>query len=196
MVLNQHFLGKQLIKFIPGLNISSGSSGHNLFNIFLISVLIVFRIQEKIQHFTLLWCNVLNIEPKEEKATKPLVCEKHFSEKDLRKDVSKIVPKFTTRKNPKKHNKKKKRTVSQKSFAPPELAEHFTEIKTEPVGETTVEELCFDDVLDSSPPMKKMIYDEDVDFLESLLPQIAKMNVKQKRVFRREMMSLKMNNCS
>lgn len=29
------------------------------------------------------WCDVLNTEPKQEKLTKPLVCQNHFSRKDL-----------------------------------------------------------------------------------------------------------------
>lgn len=203
MKLDQYSSGEQYIKVLH-IKFSSGSSGH-YFNIFvtIFQFFCSFPDPRKSPALYLLWCNVLNIDPKKEKATKPLVCEKHFSEKDLRKDIikSKIVPKFTTRKTPRRKGKTKKRTIAQKSSAPPalEIAEHCFEtpepheIKAEPADEITIEELSFEDVPDSSPPIKRTIFDEDVDFLESLMPHIKKMNMIQKRIFHREMMRLKMN---
>lgn len=41
------------------------------------------------------WCEVLSVDPKQEKLKKPLVCQKHFSPKDIDRATGVLESKFS-----------------------------------------------------------------------------------------------------
>lgn len=160
-------------------------------------------------------CNILNIEPKVEKASKPQVCQNHFSLKDFRETDSltcRAVPKKTLR----RHNKTKpdrnkltskrieretkinKKTKTSKNEDKAEVRLEFEEwlkiaVKVEPVDEITIEEHRFED--QQTTCNSQDADHDDISFLESLLPFIRQMTENQKKIFLREMIALK-SECS
>lgn len=151
------------------------------------------------------WCNVLNIEPKEEKTSKPLVCENHFASKDIESNT-KLYPGAVPKKSQRWHNikperirktpKQNREITIHRDFESGkkdcrtenrlDLENLLRDIKAEPVDEITIEELRFEDDL----IVRNTSESEDIKFLESLLPDIRRMTAKQKKIFHREMQQL------
>lgn len=150
------------------------------------------------------WCNVLNIESKDEKTSKPLVCENHFASKDIESNTKLYpgaVPKKSqrwhtleriVRKKPKPKREAKIHAGSERGKAECrkeielDFEDLLRDIKAEPVDEITIEELRFEDDL----MVRNTSESEDVKFLESLLPDIRRMTAKQKKMFHHEMRQL------
>lgn len=137
------------------------------------------------------WCNVLNIEPKEEKLRKPFACELHFHHSDiidglLKPDaVPKIHPRTKLTKIRRKYKKSYKSKVVSKTTKI--VVESPLNIKKE---EISIEEPQFADGLPIFFEVEKAALkieldtEQDKEFLDSLLPDMKRMNARQKSVFK------------
>lgn len=158
------------------------------------------------------WCSVLDITPKEERVTRPMVCQRHFSSKDVDLRTGFLTPRAVPKRTlVEKYHREKRR--SKESSKESSLIESETEskklnaldkelekskdafnfiqlqpldIKTEPWDETT--EIEYQIVKEEPNEVQPIIEISESDFLDSLLPSMASMNCKQKTMFKREMM--------
>jgi BESS motif len=118
---------------------------------------------------------VLSIEPKEEKVKKPKVCQNHFTKNDF--DVKgELKPGVRPKKLRKNFGKKGVRVKKV------EVIEDLTfsnQMEEEPMD--------FEEIIEETKIQNR---DLDQNFLDSLLPKMRKMNPKQKKKFKNEMMLL------
>lgn len=148
------------------------------------------------------WCNILNIEPKKEKANKPLVCSVHFGPKDF-DSLGNLEARAAPKRAWKKHLKSIKEYKTKRKLKSPE---HYKfEVRTESYEEISIEGVKFadqveqfegdiqflkDEPLDVNAAVMLNVKDLDQEFLESLLPNIRRMNEKQNKIFRRQMTNI------
>lgn len=145
----------------------------------------------------------MKIEPKEEKSSKPLVCQNHFSNKDIDSAgvlKARAVPKVTLNIRNKVRKKHQKKVKAHKKSKKVEI-----KIKEEPYDEISFEEEKFGEELWKDEPLDKSVINRkvaqnsgedstDSEFIKSLLLDVRRMNETQKQFFRTEMMTLLINN--
>lgn len=186
-------------------NRALASSGYCLKSFLLIAFFCSFPDQRKNPVVYFKWCDVLNIEPKQEKLTKPLVCQIHFSSKDLQDSTGILKGTFclavlaydysffmtlVARAVPRLSLVNRKRNVKK----PPVRVVR----KSELIGLKVKEELISDEELlqlkvKSEPTKVKLPDTPDSLFIEELMSDVRKMDCMQKEFFKSEMMELIMN---
>jgi hypothetical protein len=146
---------------------------------------------------------VLEVEPKEEKSSKPLVCENHFSQKDIDSLTgflkARAVPKISTvnrKKIPNERSKKVESSMKKRRIEMKIKEEPYEEVcfEYEKIGEHIVK----DEPLDSSDMTGEVAQhtnddSSDTEFIKSLLVDVRHMSDRQKSFFKSEMMHLIIN---
>lgn len=141
------------------------------------------------------WCNVLNIDPKEEKVKKPFVCRGHFHPSDVLLEIGILKPGVAPKKCP-----RRLKQVKSGKLKLLQVAKTFpVEIKSELNDEISLEEPRFADDNDNrliihreQSPGDDIIDvertdDEDIEFLDSLLADMQRMTSRQRNFFKQEM---------
>ncbi|CRL07780.1 CLUMA_CG020734, isoform A [Clunio marinus] len=153
------------------------------------------------------WCNILNIDAKEEKIKKPLVCRKHFHPYSIVKDTGELKPRSLPRKVCRGAPYKRK-TIEDPQDKPlkKEPTEHQiinestnnvkqNEDQQQPGVTSELERILTQSMPNpkkNSLPSRDEISDDE-QFLDSLLPSVRSMNFEQKWYFEKEMFNLLMD---